>query len=222
MFLFALSFHILEIQVFRFERRGEEGEAEVGLKFLTFRFLTTRHDSAKVGKIVTVGNRRSPRNRLFRKRTMRHFIRSLVVIAALGTLTSTLSAYPHELAYFNELAGGPRNGYAHLLHSNLDWGQDLLLAAEWQRQHPSKTPVFYLLQCSYDPRIVGIRGADLRTPYLCETLMEGAKGDGGTILLSRQAMLEEANCLSRLDTQVIGSIGMSIVVIRVRAHQSQG
>ena len=33
--------------------------------------------------------------------------------------------HPHYLAYFNELAGGPRNGYKYLVDSNLDWGQDL-------------------------------------------------------------------------------------------------
>jgi len=33
--------------------------------------------------------------------------------------------HPHYLAYFNELAGGPDNGYKYLVDSNLDWGQDL-------------------------------------------------------------------------------------------------
>jgi 4-amino-4-deoxy-L-arabinose transferase-like glycosyltransferase len=33
--------------------------------------------------------------------------------------------HPHYLAYFNELAGGPANGYKRLVDSNLDWGQDL-------------------------------------------------------------------------------------------------
>jgi 4-amino-4-deoxy-L-arabinose transferase-like glycosyltransferase len=33
--------------------------------------------------------------------------------------------YPHYLAYFNSLAGGPKNGYRRLVDSNLDWGQDL-------------------------------------------------------------------------------------------------
>ena len=33
--------------------------------------------------------------------------------------------HPHYLAYFNELAGGPDNGYQYLVDSNLDWGQDL-------------------------------------------------------------------------------------------------
>jgi len=33
------------------------------------------------------------------------------------------------LAYFNEFAGGSKNGYKHLVDSNLDWGQDLPLLA---------------------------------------------------------------------------------------------
>lgn len=38
---------------------------------------------------------------------------------------SALSIYPHYLAYFNEIIGGPENGYRYLVDSNLDWGQDL-------------------------------------------------------------------------------------------------
>lgn len=33
--------------------------------------------------------------------------------------------YPYYLTYFNELAGGPRNGLNYLVVSDLDWGQDL-------------------------------------------------------------------------------------------------
>jgi len=38
---------------------------------------------------------------------------------------STVALSPHYLAYFNELVGGPGNGYKYLVDSNLDWGQDL-------------------------------------------------------------------------------------------------
>lgn len=38
---------------------------------------------------------------------------------------SAASIHPHQLAYFNEFIGGPRNGYRYLVDSNLDWGQDL-------------------------------------------------------------------------------------------------
>jgi len=33
--------------------------------------------------------------------------------------------HPNDLAYFNELAGGPDNGWRCLTDSNIDWGQDL-------------------------------------------------------------------------------------------------
>lgn len=33
--------------------------------------------------------------------------------------------FPHYLAYFNEIVGGPEHGYKYLVDSNLDWGQDL-------------------------------------------------------------------------------------------------
>ncbi|MFH1549500.1 MAG: glycosyltransferase family 39 protein [Planctomycetota bacterium] len=33
--------------------------------------------------------------------------------------------YPDYIAYFNQIAGGPDNGYKHLVDSNIDWGQDV-------------------------------------------------------------------------------------------------
>jgi len=44
---------------------------------------------------------------------------------------SVVSVYPHFLAYFNELAGGPNNGYLYAVDSNLDWGQDLKRLTKW-------------------------------------------------------------------------------------------
>jgi len=34
---------------------------------------------------------------------------------------SAATIFPHNLAYFNELAGGPEGGYNWLVDSNLDW-----------------------------------------------------------------------------------------------------
>ena len=60
--------------------------------------------------------------------------------AILGTLilwqiTSVISIYPHFLAYFNELAGGPNNGYIYTVDSNLDWGQDLKRLKKWVEEN---------------------------------------------------------------------------------------
>jgi hypothetical protein len=41
------------------------------------------------------------------------------------TAVSVLRVVPHQLAYFNELTGGPAEGYRYLSDSNIDWGQDL-------------------------------------------------------------------------------------------------
>jgi hypothetical protein len=47
-------------------------------------------------------------------------------VAAMGlTAVSSLMIAPHQLAYFNELIGGPTQGHRYLSDSNLDWGQDL-------------------------------------------------------------------------------------------------
>jgi hypothetical protein len=35
------------------------------------------------------------------------------------------------LTYFNQIAGGPKNGYKHLVDSSLDWGQDLPALKQW-------------------------------------------------------------------------------------------
>ncbi len=44
---------------------------------------------------------------------------------ALALAIESLSIYPHYLAFFNVLVGGPGNGPKYLVDSNIDWGQDL-------------------------------------------------------------------------------------------------
>lgn len=60
----------------------------------------------------------------------------------LWSVASSLSVYPHSLSYFNELAGGPKNGPRHLLDSNVDWGQDLLFLKRWADQHSEARPLY--------------------------------------------------------------------------------
>lgn len=61
--------------------------------------------------------------------------RAAAVMLACG-IAPSLYVYPHSHAYFNSLVGGPMRGHEHLLDSNLDWGQDLLLLADWAERHP--------------------------------------------------------------------------------------
>jgi len=57
------------------------------------------------------------------------------VTAMLIWLTvASLMTFPHYLTFFNEIAGGPDNGYKILVDSNLDWGQDLIGLRKYMTQ----------------------------------------------------------------------------------------
>jgi hypothetical protein len=60
------------------------------------------------------------------------------------------------MSYFNELAGGPENGHAHLVDSNIDWGQDLLQLKRWLEEHPEAQPLHLAYFGGFDPRVAGI------------------------------------------------------------------
>jgi hypothetical protein len=85
------------------------------------------------------------------------------------SVASSLAIYPHSLSYFNELAGGPKNGANHLLNSNIDWGQDLLFLEKWAQEHAGGQPVytaFYNLYNPFDLEIAGIEPWPLLRPTL--------------------------------------------------------
>jgi hypothetical protein len=74
--------------------------------------------------------------------TRRWLVPVLLGIALLGNAVSVLRIAPHDLAYFNELAGGPENGRHLLADSNLDWGQDLKGLKEYIDRE--NIPIIYL------------------------------------------------------------------------------
>jgi 4-amino-4-deoxy-L-arabinose transferase-like glycosyltransferase len=86
---------------------------------------------------------------------------AVTIALAAWYAASTLRVHPYHLAYFNELAGGPRNGYRHLVDSSLDWGQDLKgLKPFLDRRRISRIklsyfgtadPAYYGIPCDYLP-----------------------------------------------------------------------
>jgi Dolichyl-phosphate-mannose-protein mannosyltransferase len=81
---------------------------------------------------------------------------ALVVCTGISSLRSA----PHQIAYFNEIVGGPDRGHYYLSDSNIDWGQDLKgLKAYIEKE---KLPIIYL---SYfgtaPPSYYGIRYQDV-------------------------------------------------------------
>jgi hypothetical protein len=78
----------------------------------------------------------------------------IVFACVLATVVSSLRVCPHSLSYFNEAAGGPENGPAHLLDSNIDWGQDLLYLRQWLDGHPEARPLGLAYHGTFDPKLV--------------------------------------------------------------------
>jgi Dolichyl-phosphate-mannose-protein mannosyltransferase len=113
-----------------------------------------------------------------------HWVYRAAVMGLLcWSIISSLTVYPHSLSYFNEIAGGPTNGPAHLLDANIDWGQDLLNLKSWHDAHPEARP-FYLSYFGFaDPQIVGFDFSPIptidhnhdprRLPSANETLRQG-------------------------------------------------
>lgn len=73
--------------------------------------------------------------------------------------------YPHYLAYFNELAGGPRLGYTRFVDSSLDWGQDLKHLKSWLDEKGISEPIGLSYFGMADPRYYGIRHVNLPGAY---------------------------------------------------------
>lgn len=82
-----------------------------------------------VSKLAADNSQFIPRNWQSATRLMQFVARNGQYAVAIALMSwqalAALSIYPHYLAYFNDIVGGPKNGYKYLVDSNLDWGQDL-------------------------------------------------------------------------------------------------
>ena len=78
------------------------------------------------------------------------------IAGILLSLTESLALFPHSMSFFNVAAGGPRNGPAHLLDGNIDWGQDLLELQRFLRRHGEAQPIRLAYYGVMDPSVIGI------------------------------------------------------------------
>ncbi|MBX3441536.1 MAG: glycosyltransferase family 39 protein [Planctomyces sp.] len=85
-----------------------------------------------------------------------HGLRVWCAACAAWACASSLWVAPCSLSFFNELAGGPAGGAKHLLHSNIDWGQDLWRLDAWRRAHPEATPLTVAYYGFYLPSEIGV------------------------------------------------------------------
>jgi hypothetical protein len=66
----------------------------------------------------------------------------LGVVGVLGAwyVIETLCLFPNEITYFNQLVGGPEQGYRYLVDYTQDWGQSFKQLQTWVADHPGPEP----------------------------------------------------------------------------------
>jgi len=137
----------------------------------------------------------------------RRLLAAFVLLLSFHALSS-LSVYPHYLAYFNE-AIGPDNAAEYLSDSNLDWGQDLLLFMEYVRAQGIESVNFIYFGWPF-------YGENFQEAYFnpsCEPI-DGKIAISATYLVGRNA--EEFKCYSWLrEREPMAKIGHTIYYYEV-------
>ena len=146
-------------------------------------------------------------------------IRAPLLLYAVG---SSLAIFPHSLAYFNELAGGPKNGAKVLLHSSCDWGQDMYLLQRWYQQR-SPDPTCTFIRCSGPTSPESLRIWGRAIPVRKDPSFRLRKGDNviepGLYVISVSALYDHTSAFRYLDKMAPSEfIGYTLRVYQVSAE----
>lgn len=115
--------------------------------------------------------------------------RAVLAVVCIWLGAASLWIHPHYLAYFNEIGGGPKHAYRHLVESNLDWGQDLGTLARYLRTR-GNPPVWLAYFGVEEPERYGLRAAPI----------QGCQPKRGIVAISAnvlQGLYVPGNALSR-------------------------
>ncbi|MBI4169692.1 MAG: phospholipid carrier-dependent glycosyltransferase, partial [Acidobacteria bacterium] len=107
-------------------------------------------------------------------------LRAAVLFCLAWNAFEAASIAPHNLAYFNQFVGGPRNGHLYLLDSNLDWGQSSKalrrymiaqnLPAIYCAFSSNSDPWYYGVRYQYVPGIGNLENARQRSDLVPDGL----------------------------------------------------
>jgi hypothetical protein len=123
-------------------------------------------------------------------------------------VVGTLRVHPHELSYFNEIAGGPRGGARHLLDSNIDWGQDLLELRRVLEHKGIRGSIGLAYFGAVDPGLAGLRWrVPPRDPRV---VPPGHAVPSDTPVLAPGVYAVSVNFLYGLPHRVLGPDGASV------------
>jgi hypothetical protein len=116
---------------------------------------------------------------------------ALVLVLASWHGVESLRIRPHYLAYFNQFAGGPDNGWRRLVDSSLDWGQDLPSLNAWLSRHnPRNEPVFLSYFGSGEPTYENLKVKRLFSLGLTKTSTAYVPLEAGIFCISATLLVQ--------------------------------
>ncbi|HOT92988.1 MAG TPA: glycosyltransferase family 39 protein [Anaerolineae bacterium] len=139
------------------------GSREYGVGSMEYGVWRRKRESRITNYELRITNPQSPAFPYFLLLTSYSLLFAWLVV---GTLTLT----PHYLAFFNELAGGPKNGWRFLADSNTDWGQSFKALATYQQENATG-PVYLSTFTFLDPAIYGVEYVPIAPMTGAETVL---------------------------------------------------
>ena len=95
------------------------------LPIIPFLYLFIAHLVSRPVSYIPRNVQCAPRFTFYTSHFTHHVLRTTFYALLLWQAIGTLRVWPFPLTFFNEIAGGPENGYRYLADSNVDWGQGL-------------------------------------------------------------------------------------------------
>lgn len=92
------------------------------------------------------------------------WVAKVAILLLAANCLESLTNHPNYIAYFNLASRGENQGLDRLSDSNLDWGQDLKLLAQWQQEHRD-VPLFLSYFGSADPAAYGVDYQNISPGY---------------------------------------------------------
>lgn len=113
--------------------------------------------------------------------------KALAVALCLVAGVEFAHAYPYPTTFFNQIAGGPQNGFRFLADSNLGWGQGLKPLKAWMDEagvshvnlayFGQADPAYYGIDCTYLPG-----SPDFAVPFIARPRLPGYVAISATVL----------------------------------------
>ena len=130
------------------------------------------------------------------------------------------AAYPHLLAFYNQLVGGPQNGHHLFLDSNLDWGQDLKGLEAWIEDEKIEH-VYLSYFGTADPRSYSFSFTPMiGSPFFLEKEFQTFSGPGYIAISATNLFGEKQNeYLPLIAENPVHIIGHSIYIYRIEREK---